>query len=1021
MDTNVLETTIFDELIEKNLKVLEESKDQRQSIQQIRQNVYDFIFDRIKDAKPKDLLEIFNIYVAYYNTFLEIKGKSFSGSESEIINHLEKLDLLEITTLDGESVFEHDENNSIKTHPFYEDTAEIIFLYLANSIAVKEIKLADLGNYLPDNRGLDANYEFANGLIARTVLSFWEKNKQFHNWHSLNCYIPSCSKLEKMIFNNQYNDIYYIEDHTMPEKMDAVIVNVPYISVPYQWDELLDMRVAGNGIIDFTRLDSMLEDALKMMSDNGLLFLNFQMLDVYCNHDGDSRGVHPRYKLLNGTFSYGRDAMCPSLFEWPKLYNIFSKYGLSIDSVISTYDSPTYYAPSYVDAGYFDNSGIIILQRENTVIKPFYSVINITASFYEMEGGITLPLQQRLLKAIVHGEEIQEKDMFAEYIDNRVEFNGFLDDAKNKDIYYKKQDFLLSQGFKEVHGKDLIKTVNSFDIYSNSGFEEGDNSIFLPVNKDLFSLIGIRYSLNEFEQALERKFVKKQMLDWEKIPWYNFILQCLDDSSISGEKKEHLNNVFQEFNNEKWSEHTLSDITRFGFEVRNNAICYEDKVIQELDIDYDGNNFALRCSLEAQVLNTNVFEAVLNPKVVLPAYLKLYFSTHAGWIYFRDLNLTDETQTSMDVFLNEKLVIPTIELQKQLLQYSDYIDQQKRQLEALKDEFYDYIGGGSYYSSAFKLVEKFNYNIPDPMQALVTNLPQPIASILYLDSCEDNIARKNINYFHLFEAVAHFHATVSLSMIKQRSDCQKLFDLLMTETFLTGGSFNRKGVRADFGLWTTLLLRIEEMCTDKIPFDKQINNELRVYLDKARKIRNKQMGHAPRWSNVKEKEVNTNLKNLAHEIISCFSQLYRGYKLVTGPFAREESNTERNTAYVNCYKAMGPNPRFGRDRLEIKGYTRFLDHRLYLMEQGTWSSPVELLPLINYMALCEDDDKLKSLGYFHEANLALFGNRDNRFIVWCSYDCGDNSILNEKYSGITDSMTNDLINFLTPYWKKKIN
>ena len=181
------------------------------------------------------------------------------------------------------------------------------------------------------------------------------------------------------------------------------------------------------------------------------------------------------------------------------------------------------------------------------------------------------------------------------------------------------------------------------------------------------------------------------------------------------------------------------------------------------------------------------------------------------------------------------------------------------------------------------------------------------------------------------------------------------------------------------------------------------------------------MGHAPRWSNVKEKEVNTNLKNLAHEIISCFSQLYRGYKLVTGPFAREESNTERNTAYVNCYKAMGPNPRFGRDRLEIKGYTRFLDHRLYLMEQGTWSSPVELLPLINYMALCEDDDKLKSLGYFHEANLALYGNRDNRFIIWCSYDCGDNSILNEKYSGVTDSMTNDLINFLTPYWKKKIN
>lgn len=912
----------------------------------------------------------------------------------------------------------------VKTHPFYENTAEILFLYLANSVNEKEIKIADLGRYLPDNRGLDTNYEFANGLIVRTILSFLEENKQFQNWKTLKCYIPSCSKLETLIFNQRYSEIYYIEGHTKPENLDAVIVNVPYISVSYQMDKSIDMRVEGNGLIDFTRLSHMLEVALKMLSDSGKLILNFQMLDIYCDHDGDSRVINPRYKFFNGTFDYCRDMMCPSLSEWQKLYDVFSNHGLAIDSIIATYDTPTYYAPSYVEAGYFDNSGIIILRREKAVTKPFYSVINITASFYEMEGGITLPFQQRLLKAIVHGEEINEKDVFAEYIDNRVEFNGFLDDAKNKDIFYKKQDFLLSQGFKEVRGKDLVKTFNSFDIYSDTGFEEGDNSIFIPVSKYLFTLIGIKYSLYDFELALEKNTVKNFMLDWKKIPWYSFILQCLDNSTLPAEKKEHLNNVLQEFNNEKWSEHNLlDDITKFGFEIRDNAICYEDKVVQELDIDYDGDddNYVLRCSLEAQLLKSNVFEVVLNPKVILPAYLKLYFETHAGWIYFRDLKLLDDTQTSIDVFLNEKIVIPTIELQNQFLQYSAHIDRQKQQLETLKEEFYDYIGGGSYSSSTFKLVEKFNYNTPDPMQSIITYLPQPIASILYLDSCEDNVSRRNINYFHLFEAIAHFHATVSLSMIKQRADCQKIFDALMDDTFLAGVSRNRKCIRADFGLWTTLLLRIEEMCADKIPFDKQNNNELRIHLDKARNIRNKQMGHAPRWSNVKEKELNINLRNLANEIIKCFSHLYSGYNLITGPFLREEENMEHNTAYVNCYKAMGPNPRFEKEKLEIKGYTRFYDHRLYLAEQGTWNSPVELLPLFNYMALCEDDDKLKSLGYFHEANLALYGDRDNRYISWCSYDCGDNSILNEKYNGIADTVTNDLINFLIPYWKKKIN
>lgn len=843
--------------------------DKKRPLSQVKQIVFDLLYDKVKDMYQSFSEDDLNEFIYLFNAIKTYMDKSYEGSETEKKSYSEKIDLFEITSLDGETLYK-DEDDKIVTHIIYDGIASIIFFYLAYTVNEKQITIADLGRYLPDNRGLDTNYEFANGLIVREVLLFWENNQQFHNWHKLKAYLPFSSKLETMIFKNKYHDISFIDEKKPPKNLDAVIINVPYISIPYQYKNPIDLTVESVGRIDIFRFEEMLKEALNSLSANGSLFLVFRMLDVFSHEDSGiyhhlHLGVADESKLI--TFPES-----PSFIEWTQLYNVFSKYNLTIDSIIKTNDTPNFEAPSFYFANdYLDSSGVIILRKKGTVNKTVYSVISLRESSYSIQQ------LRNVLKTVVCGSMFTEKGLEAEFFNKEIEFNGYINDTKNREIFLKKKNLQLAQGFRELSGKDIIKKINTFDVNSNIGFEENDNSIFIPLDGNLLFLTYFTHSIDEFEEELVNKKVKYKHLNWSNVPWHSFILKVLDNPATPESKKEIIKTALQNFNMCYWEKYNFFDITQFGFEIRDNAIFYEDSLIQELlyidenEKDYYKANKPEEWALKKQIMCSNVFEVVLDPKVVSTAYLKLLLDTRAGEMYFRDLAYKCPEVSRIAMFLNTKLVIPSIELQTKLIEHSNYIETQKQQIEVQKETFYDYIGGGvtANCDEAFKLIDKYDYGSSGKSKFLLDALPQPIASILYLDDCEENTARKNINYFHLFEAIAHFHATVLLSIIQKKPDCENDFDKVINNNILKEftPSTRKRDIRADFGLWTTILIFIAENCTNHISFDVQCNDKLLRLLKKANEERNKKMAHAPRWSEVKEKELNGNLANLANDIL----------------------------------------------------------------------------------------------------------------------------------------------------------
>ena len=190
-----------------------------------------------------------------------------------------------------------------------------------------------------------------------------------------------------------------------------------------------------------------------------------------------------------------------------------------------------------------------------------------------------------------------------------------------------------------------------------------------------------------------------------------------------------------------------------------------------------------------------------------------------------------------------------------------------------------YLGGDfDFFESTYFNVEDFNFDIQPYKENEIQQLPQPIASLLYLDQCEENISRKNANLFHLFEAVANFHAVVCLSILKNINNplCQSIMDSLVMNNLLRG--LNNKGtpIQFAFGTWTSLLRTlIKNVERNEIPyFNVSANKELITVLDDARILRNENSGHAPRMSEITEGELYTELKNHCDKLINALLKVY---------------------------------------------------------------------------------------------------------------------------------------------------
>ena len=512
-------------------------------------------------------------------------------------------------------------------------------------------------------------------------------------------------------------------------------------------------------------------------------------------------------------------------------------------------------------------------------------------------------------------------------------------------------------------------------------------------------------------QLCYRKNIPLKLFDLTQIPWYQYLTIKYDSEKLEELKDEILKtSVGKEFD---------FDFEKFGLELDGDTISFDGKVVQRFtrsSVFIPLDNLIIR-----QIIKANTYQLILNPELVSVEYLKLLQWTELNSELLKKWLANCLNMDTADAFNTLEFTLPSIENQIKIVKYNNHLDLGKNEIAKKKDALRYYLGGDfDFFESTYFNVEDFNFDIQPYKENEIQQLPQPIASLLYLDQCEENISRKNANLFHLFEAVANFHAVVCLSILKNINNplCQSIMDSLVMNNLLRG--LNNKGtpIQFAFGTWTSLLRTlIKNVERNEIPyFNVSANKELITVLDDARILRNENSGHAPRMSEITEGELYTELKNHCDKLINALLKVYSKYSLIAGPYQVIETS-EDGSRLVSCFKAMGNTPRFVNQKIRVYSNFDFLNHIIYLVPQTFHSVPIPILPFFSYMPLCEKDDKLQSLGYVHEIKMYHDSRVDERKITWYSYDCGDNNRTNKKYD--EDKVTKDLIDWFEPYWLKK--
>ncbi len=835
------------------------------------------------------------------------------------------------------------------------------------------------------------------------------------------------SQLAKVLFQNEYPNgkwlSYGEKDEASSTKYDLFFLD------KYPWNVVDTRQVPDDeyGIseeevydIDYAQYEAQIQQCVKMINHSGYLVTPYGELD--CNPMRPSPLTAKQYK---------------------QIADIWERQGLFVRLIVRVNKSRMFF--------------FLRCSKENA---EKYTILDYSIKGKD-ENAIIIHLDDLMNKA----NQYSYVSGVLRNIDSIIKFDGSLESV------YKKQDEKdavdikrTGVGFREMKGKDLIDWSKKIREYKPNPFKRSYripnipmSFLYVPKSLAIFGKVGPTFNLLDMYKKICVSGMKYGELDFAGIKWYE---HCKKEYiSLVG---PHWNHDLMEFPmNKPWEELVYSPwvvIPDPDHSISNAAIdeiaddYYWNRVIEDQDFLYDPsyngddllsflcysktfldrNQVYLRKienskaiydfqefqgmdeegyspfqKILAEIIQANIWAIPFNKSVILPSYFELYLKTTLGEKFLDDWRDKCQQQDVLKAFKTTTLYLPDIEHQRNLLDdYQDLeskIDDDSKRIETYRHHQWDIL----------KTIGE-NRPLVHPIREEVSaaELPQALASILYLDKCETGLSKKKDNLVNCLEAAATLHAVVMLSLLYAIDP--KFSNQIINEKFNLNSADKDGYIKISFGLWTDMVRRILEIYNRKIAtneeynqrhfsiinsfFSKDENESLLEALTDGKKFRDED-AHGGRPADGVDENLYLEANDLCLKVRRQFLSVYSDIEFL---YAAKIESDYQGKHFLKAYQLKGANarPRYNEREVDSDITLAPSASRMHLFLKGKL---VPILPFIFMGQLIEkenpyspaDDPYLLSTYYISSIQIS---KEDCKWgeIEWKSFDCG--AIRNTSYN-----------------------
>ena len=644
----------------------------------------------------------------------------------------------------------------------------------------------------------------------------------------------------------------------------------------------------------------------------------------------------------------------------------------------------------------------------------------------------------------------KEETTITEIIDPSVDYIYDFDEIIRENYAFKLKQEQSRNGFIKFSGKALIREngIKGFNEYRQ--YIDESQSFYIPINPRVFRLTGISTSISEIREKVFNSNLLVEDLAFDKIPWYKYI--CRDN-------KDYCENVFGRYPLKGYGDNLRNgidvkegnyggdivaaflEVWRFSInQTENKLVISHEGFEQRLELGNETDKYNL---IKNQIIQASCVQVSLNKDVLLLNFFKfLLENTESGKEFLREWKVRSGEgrvfSKPIDVFQYMKILLPTIDKQRLILQELSQIDRNQEVLKADKQAIIKYLDGKE---KVFEITNPKNSDLfVNSSSSTYEFLPQSLASILYLDEYEhsEDYARKCKDLLLFFEATAQFHATVLLSAFcLNKGHEKKISGIIRNGIFKFAdkkleGEVNRYiEFRFTFGTWTTLLRQLlEDKRRSRESYKKDLheilyselvkaedlfkNEKCLELLEGARILRNEEYGHTNNKTVEEDKELYLSLKNLANQISGCLVQIYNNVQFI---YIKDMKGISEKDRLIYGGNAKGANARLRYIEIKAPDNSQLglaTERCQPYLKKGMGfkvgkDSLLPVVPLIKYGDLSDSDDMLKST-YFASSGGVYLDNIKESWINWISYDLGRWPKRKESYE--TDFMTRHLIEWI---------
>tara|TARA_B110000238_G_C16139163_1_gene445312 strand:- start:2437 stop:4839 length:2403 start_codon:yes stop_codon:yes gene_type:complete len=336
-------------------------------------------------------------------------------------------------------------------------------------------------------------------------------------------------------------------------------------------------------------------------------------------------------------------------------------------------------------------------------------------------------------------------------------------------------------------------------------------------------------------------------------------------------------------------------------------------------------------------------------KDIESVFLIKYLNSTIGKLTIKTLNLNE--QRNPENFIKLPLYVPEHKTQLEILKINSEIELISKGIKNIKNNLWDDFRS---FKSIQKKLSKFQNK--DDFKNWITNIPFPIASILW-HYIADNSNRNKVDIlFEFFEALSQFLSIIILSAL------HKNYDFLKQEVlnnFLKKDQTIYSINNADFGFWNNCFANLSKQVRTHLNnqehknyinelfdkperefFDFILNKKIFNILDEIRVLRNSKGHHRVKT----DFEINDVLKKqeiLLNKLKLIINDNFDDFKLI-----HPEAGTFENGMYSYNVKSLTGNTN-PFEEIKLKSSIPLEKNKLYFSNLNG-NTPIEMLPFIKY-------------------------------------------------------------------------